>query len=112
LNRFLILVSAMALAGCDSGMNGWVPSIDTPPAHVSPRVEADPPPPDPPAFMPSPASTVSRPSARARADAYCRGVARQRMLDAKTYGYDRDMLSAIFNGAYDDCEAWRVRGAQ
>src|SRR3974390_1338370 len=95
MKKWIVFAAALLLAACGGDSGGWVPGLDLPP--------------EPPATRPAPAPAPPRTSsADTREDAYCHGVAHQRMLDGKAYGYDRDTLKAIYNGAYRDCMAWRT----
>jgi len=86
MNKWLAIVAAaFPLTGCGLDV-GWVPGVG--PQSVERTIP--------------PSEVVS-----AEPDPYCRAIAHQRKLDGKAYGYDRDTLNAIEQGAYNDCEAWR-----
>lgn len=93
MNRWIVLGAAVLLAGCEGDTNGWVPGLE-PDRQQQAQV------------APEPQSVANNPAAPV--DPYCHDIARQRMLDGKTYGYDRDTLKAVYKDAYDECEAWHT----
>jgi hypothetical protein len=58
-----------------------------------------------PALNPSAAATVSTP---VQVDTYCRGVARQRAVDAARNFVPRDTLQVVFDYTYTDCVDWQM----
>lgn len=96
MKKWMVFAAALLLAGCGEDTDGWVPG-------------AEPVPQGPPS---TPATAAPAAPALAQVDAHCRDVARQRSMDGKNFGYDRDTLKAIYDDAYQECVAWRTPRAR
>ncbi len=97
MKKWMVFAAALLLAGCGEDMSGWVPGAE--PLPAKPQATA--------AAATAPATPVPP-----ETDSHCRGVAHQRMMDGKNFGYDRDTLKAIYDDAYHECVAWRTPQAR